>query len=139
MVQALGDCPSLQTLDLSQNLLTMDSCSELCQRVTTAPHLSFLSVAENLLSMRSLGYFMTAIMERQNTKKHMPLDLLDLSGNEGLAWVPPGGRQGGVRPVPLDWPRASGGLGYCGTASRGCAGALDDRFFRVSDKPPCAD
>lgn len=24
LVQALGDCPSLQTLDLSQNLLTMD-------------------------------------------------------------------------------------------------------------------
>ncbi|CAE7269401.1 unnamed protein product, partial [Symbiodinium sp. KB8] len=37
LVQALNDCPSLQTLDLSQNLLTMDSCSDLCQLITTAP------------------------------------------------------------------------------------------------------
>jgi len=40
--------------------------------------------ADNLFSMRSLGYFMTAVMERQNTKKLAPLDLLDLHGNEGL-------------------------------------------------------
>jgi len=84
LVQALNDCTSLQTLDLSQNLLTMDSCSDLCQLITTAPNLSFLSLADNLLSLRSVGYFMTAVMERQNTKKLMPLDLLDLQGNEGL-------------------------------------------------------
>lgn len=84
LVQALNDCPSLQTLDLSQNLLTMDSCSDLCQLITTAPSLSFISLAENLFSLRSVGYFMTAVMERQNAKKLMPLDLLDLQGNEGL-------------------------------------------------------
>lgn len=84
LVQALNDCQSLQTLDLSQNLLTMDSCSDLCQLITTAPSLSFISLAENLFSLRSVGYFMTAVMERQNTKKLMPLDLLDLQGNEGL-------------------------------------------------------
>ncbi|CAJ1412820.1 unnamed protein product [Effrenium voratum] len=84
LVQALNDCPSLQTVDLSQNLLTMDSCSDLCQLITTAPSLSFISLAENLFSLRSVGYFMTAVMERQNTKKLMPLDLLDLQGNEGL-------------------------------------------------------
>eukprot|EP00933_Yihiella_yeosuensis_P004572 TRINITY_DN108938_c0_g1_i1.p1 TRINITY_DN108938_c0_g1~~TRINITY_DN108938_c0_g1_i1.p1 ORF type:complete len:690 (+),score=190.26 TRINITY_DN108938_c0_g1_i1:90-2159(+) len=84
LVQALNDCPSLQTLDLSQNLLTMDSCSDLCQLITTAPSLSFISLAENLFSLRSVGYFMTAVMERQNTKKLMPLDLLDIQGNEGL-------------------------------------------------------
>jgi len=84
LVQALNDCPSLQTLDLSQNLLTMDSCSDLCQLITTAPSISFISLAENLFSLRSVGYFMTAVMERQNTKKLMPLDLLDLQGNEGL-------------------------------------------------------
>lgn len=84
LVQALADCPSLQTLDLSQNLLTMDSCSDICQLITTAPSLSFISLADNLFSLRSVGYFMTAIMERQNTKKLMPLDLLDLQGNEGL-------------------------------------------------------
>eukprot|EP00931_Biecheleriopsis_adriatica_P091011 TRINITY_DN6491_c0_g1_i2.p1 TRINITY_DN6491_c0_g1~~TRINITY_DN6491_c0_g1_i2.p1 ORF type:complete len:689 (+),score=189.91 TRINITY_DN6491_c0_g1_i2:77-2143(+) len=84
LVQALNDCPSLQTLDLSQNLLTMDSCSDLCQLITTAPSLSFISLAENLFSLRSVGYFMTAVMERQNTKKLIPLDLLDLQGNEGL-------------------------------------------------------
>lgn len=82
--QALAECPSLQTVDLSQNLLTMDSCSDLCQLITTAPSLSFMSLAENLLSLRSVGYFMTAVMERQNAKKLMPLDLLDLQGNEGL-------------------------------------------------------
>jgi len=82
--QALFECPSLQTVDLSQNLLTMDSCSDICQLITTAPSLSFISLAENLLSLRSVGYFMTAVMERQTTKRLMPLDLLDLQGNEGL-------------------------------------------------------
>merc|ERR1719491_707526 len=81
LVQALSDCSSLHTLDLSSNLLTMDSCSDLCQLITTAPQLSFMSLADNLFSLRSIGYFMTAVMERQNTKKLMPLDLLDLQGN----------------------------------------------------------
>jgi len=89
LVQVLGDCQSLQTLDLAQNMLTMDSCSDLCSLITNAPQLSFISLAENLFSMRSVGYFMTAVMERQNfertsSKKLMPLDLLDLHGNEGL-------------------------------------------------------
>jgi len=84
LAQTLNDCPSLQTLDLSQNLLTMDSCSDICQLITAAPNLSFVSLAENLFSLRSVGYFMTAIMERQNTKKLAPLDLFDLQANEGL-------------------------------------------------------
>merc|ERR1719401_2103783 len=82
--QVLVDCHSLQTLDLASNQLTMDSCSEICNLITTSPSLSFVSLADNKLSLRSLGYFMTAIMERQNTKKLTPLDLLDLHGNEGL-------------------------------------------------------
>jgi ankyrin repeat protein len=84
LVQVLADCHSLQTLDLAQNQLTMDSCSEVCNLITSAPNLSFVSLSENLFSLRSLGYFMTAIMERQNTKKLAPLDILDLHGNEGL-------------------------------------------------------
>merc|ERR1719498_2211183 len=84
VVQVLSDCPSLQTLDLTSNHLTMDSCSEVCTLITSAPQLSFVSLADNLFSLRSLGYFMTAVMERQNTKKLAPLDLLDLQGNEGL-------------------------------------------------------
>eukprot|EP00931_Biecheleriopsis_adriatica_P100727 TRINITY_DN75980_c0_g1_i1.p1 TRINITY_DN75980_c0_g1~~TRINITY_DN75980_c0_g1_i1.p1 ORF type:complete len:705 (-),score=148.43 TRINITY_DN75980_c0_g1_i1:40-2154(-) len=84
LAQALVDCCSLQTLDLSQNLLTMDSCSDVCQLITTSPRLSFVSLAENLFSLRSVGYFMTAVMERQTTKRLVPLDLLDLQGNEGL-------------------------------------------------------
>merc|ERR1719412_2493840 len=72
LVQAFVDCRSLQTLDLSQNLLTMDSCSDICQLITTAPSLSFISLADNLFSLRSVGYFMTAVMERQNTKKLIP-------------------------------------------------------------------
>jgi ankyrin repeat protein len=62
----------------------MDSCSELCNLITSAPQLSFVSLAENKMSLRSLGYFMTAVMERQNAKGLAPLDLLDLHGNEGL-------------------------------------------------------
>jgi ankyrin repeat protein len=84
LVQVLADCPSLQTLDLAQNHLTMDSCSEICNLITSANNLSFVSLADNLFSLRSLGYFMTAVMERQNTKKLAPLDILDLHGNEGL-------------------------------------------------------
>eukprot|EP00747_Dinoflagellata_sp_TGD_P164537 gnl/TRDRNA2_/TRDRNA2_184607_c0_seq1.p1 gnl/TRDRNA2_/TRDRNA2_184607_c0~~gnl/TRDRNA2_/TRDRNA2_184607_c0_seq1.p1 ORF type:complete len:692 (-),score=179.89 gnl/TRDRNA2_/TRDRNA2_184607_c0_seq1:173-2248(-) len=84
VVQVLSDCPSLQTLDLSQNQLTMDSCSDICQLITTSPALSYISLEGNLLSLRCIGYFMTAIMERQNTKKLVPLDLLDLQGNEGI-------------------------------------------------------
>jgi len=92
VVQVLADCPSLQTLDLAGNQLTMDSCSEICNLITAAPNLSFISLADNLFSLRSLGYFMTAVMERQNTKKLAPLDLLDLHGNEGFvaaAGAPP--------------------------------------------------
>ncbi|CAK0869304.1 unnamed protein product [Prorocentrum cordatum] len=62
----------------------MDSCSDICQLITTAPSLSFISLADNLFSLRSVGYFMTAVMDRQHTKKLTPLDLLDLQGNEGL-------------------------------------------------------
>merc|ERR1719428_2324410 len=83
----LAECGSLHTLDLSQNLLTMDSCSDICQLITTSPSLTYISLADNLFSLRSVGYFMTAVMERQNTKKLMPLDLLDLQGNEGLVAV----------------------------------------------------
>jgi len=82
--QVLFDCSSLQTLDLASNQLTMDSCSEICNLITSSPSLSFVSLADNRLSVRSIGYFMTAVMERQNTKKLAPLDLLDLHGNEGL-------------------------------------------------------
>merc|ERR1740123_508232 len=96
LVQALSDCASLHTLDLSQNLLTMDSCSDICQLITTAPSLSFISLADNLFSLRSVGYFMTAVMERQNTKKLMPLDLLDLQGNEGLVTAAAGPVPGGL-------------------------------------------
>lgn len=77
-------CQSLQTLDLTQNHLTMDSCSDICQLITHAPNLSFISLADNLFSMRAVGYFMTAIMERQSAKKTSQLDILDLHGNEGL-------------------------------------------------------
>jgi len=84
LAQVLADCPSLQTLDLGQNQLTMDSSSGLCQLITTAPNLSFVGLAENMFTLRSVGYFMTAVMERQGVKKLQPLDLLDLQGNEGI-------------------------------------------------------
>lgn len=84
LVQVLVDCQSLHTLDLSQNQLTMDSCSDLCQLITTCPSLTYISLEGNLFSLRALGYFMTAIMERHNSKKLTPIDILDMQGNEGL-------------------------------------------------------
>eukprot|EP00929_Paragymnodinium_shiwhaense_P006448 TRINITY_DN1098_c0_g1_i1.p1 TRINITY_DN1098_c0_g1~~TRINITY_DN1098_c0_g1_i1.p1 ORF type:complete len:696 (+),score=210.22 TRINITY_DN1098_c0_g1_i1:96-2183(+) len=84
LVQVLGDCKSLQMLDLCQNQLTMDSCSDICRLITSSPSLSFISLAENLFSLRSVGYFMTAVMERQNKKKLIPLEVLDIQKNEGL-------------------------------------------------------
>jgi hypothetical protein len=78
--QVLVDCQSLQTLDLACNALTMDSCSELCNLITTSPQLSFVYLSENKMSLRSLGYFMTAIMERQNAKK------IGTIGNVGSPW-----------------------------------------------------
>merc|ERR1719159_1959566 len=84
LVQVLVDCSSLHTLDLSQNQLTMDSCSDLCQLITTCPSLTYISLEGNLFSLRALGYFMTAIMERHNSKKLTPIDILDMQGNEGL-------------------------------------------------------
>eukprot|EP00927_Polykrikos_kofoidii_P036836 TRINITY_DN3106_c0_g1_i1.p1 TRINITY_DN3106_c0_g1~~TRINITY_DN3106_c0_g1_i1.p1 ORF type:complete len:745 (+),score=134.65 TRINITY_DN3106_c0_g1_i1:68-2302(+) len=84
LVQVLSECKSLAMLDLSHNQLTMDSCSDICRLITSAQSLSFISVAENLFSLRSIGYFMTAVMERQNKKKLTSLEVLDLQGNEGL-------------------------------------------------------
>merc|ERR1719421_524738 len=82
--QILTECPSLHTLDLSQNQLTMDSCSDICQLITTAPNLTYISLEGNKFSLRAIGYFMTAVMERHNSKKLAPIDILDLQGNEGL-------------------------------------------------------
>lgn len=80
----LCECPSLHTLDLSQNQLTMDSCSDICQLITTAPNLTYISLEGNKFSLRAIGYFMTAVMERHHSKKLAPIDILDLQGNEGL-------------------------------------------------------
>merc|ERR1719456_397915 len=40
LVQVLFECASLQTVDLSRNHLTMDSCSDICQLITSAPNLN---------------------------------------------------------------------------------------------------
>merc|ERR1719473_1221245 len=96
MVQILTECPSLHTLDLSQNLLTMDSCSDICQLITTAPNLTYISLEGNKFSLRAIGYFMTAVMERHNSKKLTPLDILDLQGNEGLVTAISDGEMEGV-------------------------------------------
>ena len=36
------------------------------------------------MSLRSIGYFMTAIMERQNNKSLTPLAILHMQDNEGI-------------------------------------------------------
>merc|ERR1711937_354999 len=92
----LTECPSLHTLDLSQNQLTMDSCSDICQVITTAPCLTYISLEGNKFSLRAIGYFMTAVMERHNSKKLTPIDILDLQGNEGLITAIADGEAEGV-------------------------------------------
>merc|ERR1719217_1992778 len=92
----LAESPSLHTLDLSQNLLTMDSCSDICQLITTAPNLTYISLEGNKFSLRAIGYFMTAVMERHNSKKLTPMDILDLQGNEGLIQAISDGEAEGV-------------------------------------------
>eukprot|EP00397_Hematodinium_sp_SG-2012_P016914 GEMP01017270.1.p1 GENE.GEMP01017270.1~~GEMP01017270.1.p1 ORF type:complete len:633 (+),score=136.06 GEMP01017270.1:29-1900(+) len=82
--QMLHGCPSLHTIDLSRNQLTMDSCSDICQLITVMKELTYVSVESNGFSLRSLGYFMTAILERQNTEGLAPLDLFDFQHNDGL-------------------------------------------------------
>jgi len=84
LAQMLHGCPSLHTLDLSCNQLTMDSCSDICQLVTVMPSLTYISVESNGFSCRALGYFMTALMERQSSRNFVPLDLFDFQNNEGL-------------------------------------------------------
>merc|ERR1719217_1775666 len=92
----LTECASLHTLDLSQNLLTMDSCSDICQLITTSPNLTYISLEGNKFSLRAIGYFMTAVMERHNSKKLAPIDILDLQGNEGLLTAIADGEAEGV-------------------------------------------
>jgi len=92
----LTECPSMHTLDLSQNNLTMDSCSDICQLITTSPNLTYISLEGNKFSLRSIGYFMTAVMERHNSKKLTPMDILDLQGNEGLIQAISDGESEGV-------------------------------------------
>merc|ERR1719456_270617 len=92
----LTECPSMHTLDLSQNNLTMDSCSDICQLITTSPNLTYISREGNKFSLRSIGYFMTAVMERHNSKKLTPMDILDLQGNEGLIQAISDGEAEGV-------------------------------------------
>merc|ERR1719217_928071 len=92
----LTECASLHTLDLSQNLLTMDSCSDICQLITTSPNLTYISLEGNKFSLRAIGYFMTAVMERHNSKKLAPIDILDLQGNEGLLTAIADGESEGV-------------------------------------------
>jgi len=92
----LTECPSLHTLDLSQNQLSMDSCSDICQLITTSPNLTYISLEGNKFSLRAIGYFMTAVMERHNSKKLTPIDILDLQGNEGLLTAISDGESEGV-------------------------------------------
>ncbi|CAD7948532.1 unnamed protein product [Amoebophrya sp. A25] len=104
LAQVLIDCPSLHTLDLSKNQLTMDSCSDICQIVTTAPTISYISLEANLFSLRSIGYFMTAIMERQNNNSVTPLAILHMQDNDGIIQA----IEADIQPTSADlkaWPK----------------------------------
>merc|ERR1712196_564402 len=83
--EVLSSCESLEHLDLSKNFLTMDSCSDICELITTMPNLSFISLEGNDFAMRSVGYFMTAIMERHSDSSKTPLGLLNLRNNPQIA------------------------------------------------------
>ena len=98
MQNILTQCASLKALDLSLNALTMDSCSELCQLMTTSPKLTCVSLEGTALPLKAIGYLMTAIMERDskssshktnasnNTQQPSvtPFEVLDLQRTKGV-------------------------------------------------------
>lgn len=83
LVPCLVQSPSLHTLDLSDNDLSINSVADLSQLVTLVPDLSVLSVARNALPLNVIGYFMTAMLERQ-AKGLSPPVLINLQNNQGL-------------------------------------------------------
>jgi hypothetical protein len=62
----------------------MDCCSDLCQLITQSQQFNYLSLEGNYFPLRSIGYFMTAIMERQNKPAMQPFDMLNLQGNSNI-------------------------------------------------------
>ena len=57
---------------------------KLIEMTFSTSHRSYISLEGNLFSLRSIGYFMTAIMERQNNKALTPLAILHMQDNEGV-------------------------------------------------------
>jgi ankyrin repeat protein len=83
LVHVLQQSPSLHTLDLSDNELSMTSVSDIAQLLTSIPELQMLSVARNNLPLHAIGYMMTAMLERQAQDMDPPV-LVNFTNNQGL-------------------------------------------------------
>jgi hypothetical protein len=83
LVHVLQQSPSLHTLDLSDNELSMTSVSDIAQLLTSIPDLQMLSVARNNLPLHAIGYLMTAMLERQAQDMDPPV-LVNFTENQGL-------------------------------------------------------
>ncbi len=65
LTQVLTQCPSLTSVQLKNNELTMASVSEVCVLLSTCPKLKDLDLSGNQIPVRSVGYVMAALMERR--------------------------------------------------------------------------
>merc|ERR1711988_1051072 len=83
LVHVLQQSPSLHTLDLSDNELSMTSVSDIAQLLTSITELQMLSVARNNLPLHAIGYLMTAMLERQAQDMEPPV-LVNFTDNQGL-------------------------------------------------------
>jgi ankyrin repeat protein len=83
LVHVLQQSPSLHTLDLSDNELSITSVSDIAQLLTSIPALQMLSVARNNLPLNALGYLMTAMLERQAQDMDAPV-MINFGENQGL-------------------------------------------------------
>jgi ankyrin repeat protein len=83
LVHVLQQSPSLTSIDLSDNELTNTSVSDIAQLLTSVQDLQMLSVARNSLPLGTLGYLMTAMLERQACDLEPPV-LINFTDNQGL-------------------------------------------------------
>jgi ankyrin repeat protein len=83
LVHVLQQSPSLSSIDLSDNELTNASVSDIAQILTSVSDLQMLTVARNHMPLGALGYFMTAMLERQAQDFEPPV-LINFTDNQGL-------------------------------------------------------
>ncbi|KAF4673012.1 hypothetical protein FOL47_011114 [Perkinsus chesapeaki] len=66
LMQILSQCPSLEHVDVSYNDISMTCCSDICLLLSMGKSLKTFSLDGCYFPLRALGYFMTALMERDS-------------------------------------------------------------------------